>query len=865
MRLTQIQEGLAKFERSGVMSFWNKMKLGSVLACLLSVSDLVAGVSDGLIAYYPLNDTTADLSGQNHHGIGTNVFAATDRFGITAHSLSFSNASVAVPDSIPLRLSNSDFTLSIWVYETDRNSSYNDCLISKRGSQPRDGWFLSLLGNASAGGFGTPGQVFFNVSGGGDPYTLSSSVVPLNEWHQIVIVFQRSSTLQIFIDGALDSTGHIPSPNPNCSAALLIGRDSVGPGYYFHGKLDDVRIYGRALSVLEVSELFATESGNLAPQILVQPQSQFSAVGSNLIFSITAVGAAPLSFIWKTNNISIPGETNTALAITNASSLDGVFYSVVVSNALGVEVSKAASLHVLADPAKGIPPQMPQYSSLPPKQTGKDSLIIITHGWEPLSAVPILGWFEDPGWLESMADHFDSYVTNQGYTNWQVVPYRWLVGAETPSPSGALVNGFNEGGKLGRDIVSQGWSHVHLIGHSAGAALVQSALQAIKADRNRTITVHATFLDPFVGARGEWRGIYGLEADWSDSYFSIDLTGPTTEGPISNAFNVDVTWVDPDKVKKTVFCSPQTLSIGPAIPCGEQAFSSHYWPYKFYQSTIPVNGRAPLEGSEGTGFPLSKEGGGWTNRSSLSRGERPRILGGNVSFNQTGIPFRTASQLNVGILPHAGSQSGTIDFPGNGILIQTQPQPVSILGVSQQPGGGAFSDVSSPVWLSTGVTLTQSVNFVNLEADFVGFSGTEGLLSIYWNTNLLGSIDGSVCPIGRHQYSFQLPTVAASGDYVFGIRLDAQSNNFSGVIVTNISFDYVGQTQEITLTVKSTITPAITLALAAAPGFNYLVEKSTNLLSWTPFAVLMNTNGIVSFADPNATTDPRSFYRALLP
>lgn len=40
---------------------------------------------------------------------------------------------------------------------------------------------------------------------------------------------------------------------------------------------------------------------------------------------------------------------------------------------------------------------------------------------------------------------------------------------------------------------------------------------------------------------------------------------------------------------------------------------------------------------------------------------------------------------------------------------------------------------------------------------------------------------------------------------------------------------------------------------------------STNLLDWTPFALRLNTNGTVLFADPASTNASREFYRAVMP
>jgi hypothetical protein len=37
---------------------------------------------------------------------------------------------------------------------------------------------------------------------------------------------------------------------------LYIGTDPITGGYYHHGALDDLRIYGRALSIDEIEQLY---------------------------------------------------------------------------------------------------------------------------------------------------------------------------------------------------------------------------------------------------------------------------------------------------------------------------------------------------------------------------------------------------------------------------------------------------------------------------------------------------------------------------------------------------------------------------------------------------------------------------------
>jgi hypothetical protein len=69
---------------------------------------------------------------------------------------------------------------------------------------------------------------------------------------------KNNSTATMYVDGMIDRTkSNIPSPNPNTSEDLFIGKDSSGDfAYYFDGLIDEVRIYNRALTSDEIVELY---------------------------------------------------------------------------------------------------------------------------------------------------------------------------------------------------------------------------------------------------------------------------------------------------------------------------------------------------------------------------------------------------------------------------------------------------------------------------------------------------------------------------------------------------------------------------------------------------------------------------------
>lgn len=508
-------------------------------------------------------------------------------------------------------------------------------------------------------------------------------------------------------------------------------------------------------------------------------------------------------------------------------------------------------------------PAQPTYGTCPSKEAGKDSLIVVTHGWIRLLDSPQ----SSTAWVDDMTNSITQYLLANHMDNWQVIAYKWIEKAQTLFPWQAANYGEQEGEKLGDCISIQGWSHVHLIAHSAGSALIQAVSAKIKVIPSPTAVVHATFLDAYTRIFHNDREKYGDGADWADSYFSRDTeTGSFTEGPLDHAYNVNITWLDPNKGPLDAYGS----SMGFSIESCRVTTTTHGWPTRFYANTIPP---IPLDlepGYNGFGFQLSREGGNW-----------------DVAMNQylpgNGVSYGTVTNLGTPdspcmIIPNGSTQpyanpaldfteipsveTGTVQINGMDIVLfapgmQFAPKR-SPEDASQQP--------TSFVWLAAFVTDTNAVNFVSFDADFTSGAGAEGLLSVYWDTNTIGSIDERVVLPGLRQYSFMFPNATDHSTHMLGFRLDTFSDAPSTVTVTNVSTGFAGIQAPFSLafTGEKNTDGLPILQLTGPQGFNYMVEASSNLVDWTTFAILVNTNGIVRFIDTASTNATARFYRAVV-
>ena len=89
------------------------------------------------------------------------------------------------------------------------------------------------------------------------------------------------------------------------------------------------------------------------PEIVTQPQSRTSILGSTEMFIVVATGNGPFSYQWQKNGAAISGATNASLILNNVQAADSGVYRVMVSNSFGSAVSQDAVLSLVADPNSG--------------------------------------------------------------------------------------------------------------------------------------------------------------------------------------------------------------------------------------------------------------------------------------------------------------------------------------------------------------------------------------------------------------------------------------------------------------------------------------------------------------------------------
>jgi hypothetical protein len=237
-------------------------KLDDVLIYDYALSDeeileLYGGFHDGLVAYYPFNGNANDESGTGNHGTGFGASLTEDRFGNSNSAYLFDGTDdyIEIPDDVSLRPEH--ITLAVWVYPEELDSYDFDCVLGKSRFDNGLGeqYYLFLRENGFQMGLKRNSNC---TTGNGWNGSLASISDLTNRWSLLVSTWDGNRYKQ-YLNGDLlldINTLNAGSIDDCPGGELKIGRWWSSDLSYFKGKIDDVRIYNRALSDEEVLELY---------------------------------------------------------------------------------------------------------------------------------------------------------------------------------------------------------------------------------------------------------------------------------------------------------------------------------------------------------------------------------------------------------------------------------------------------------------------------------------------------------------------------------------------------------------------------------------------------------------------------------
>ncbi len=211
----------------------------------------------GLVSNWKFNEANGTIaydSVGNNHG---NVYGATWTAGKINGALSFDGQKdyVSVPHDASLNIKG-DITIAAWV-NIRRGSSYQAIVSKCVGAGPTNNPFdfyitdpVSLL-------------TLVRADAAGHERVYSNKRLSLNQWYH-VLVRVEDKVPDFYVDGIITGkwadTTFTKTPTGNTKPVLIGRRDD---GLYFDGIIDEVLIYDRALSVVEIGQLYQPLGGPL--------------------------------------------------------------------------------------------------------------------------------------------------------------------------------------------------------------------------------------------------------------------------------------------------------------------------------------------------------------------------------------------------------------------------------------------------------------------------------------------------------------------------------------------------------------------------------------------------------------------------
>lgn len=206
-------------------------------------------ITTGLVAYYPFNGNANDESGNNNNGTINGATLTTDRHGYANKAYSFNGVSNYISINNSNSLQNiSQITVGAWININNwylSNGSGYFPIIEKSNSSSSGGIYNFHINNNSG---------FYCSLNGASSY--STYTPSLNTWIFVVTTISNGVS-KFYVNGNLISTNSTSgSGNPISNLPLIIGADIPGFSEYANGKIDNLRIYNRALDSNEIQALY---------------------------------------------------------------------------------------------------------------------------------------------------------------------------------------------------------------------------------------------------------------------------------------------------------------------------------------------------------------------------------------------------------------------------------------------------------------------------------------------------------------------------------------------------------------------------------------------------------------------------------
>jgi hypothetical protein len=223
-------------------------------------ANIILGTPD-LAAYWRLGESSgtsaADASGNGRTGTYTNGFTLGAPGGVTGDgntgvTLDGVDGHVVVANHASLHPA-SQITVEALISRAVTGVTH---VVAAAGASTGNDWWLDITANAIRFGVKVGGSIYF-PSGG--------TLAALTKYH--VAGVYDGETVRVYLNGTQVASDATPSGNMNTTTqAVTLGTYSDATVGFFNGVLDEVAIYGRALTAQEIATRYRASIDAFLPQ-----------------------------------------------------------------------------------------------------------------------------------------------------------------------------------------------------------------------------------------------------------------------------------------------------------------------------------------------------------------------------------------------------------------------------------------------------------------------------------------------------------------------------------------------------------------------------------------------------------------------
>jgi hypothetical protein len=598
---------------------------------------------------------------------------------------------------------------------------------------------------------------------------------------------------------------------------------------------------------------------DVPPAITTPPQNKNVTAGSNVTFSVTATGSAPLCYQWYCNDTLILGATSASLVVTNAPlSASGNSYLVTINNVVG-GTNATASLIVVPETVK---PTVQITAPTGGLQVSNANFTITGTAGDNVAVSNVLYQLNNTGWNPATP-------ANQ-WSNW-TAQVTLIQGSNTIQAYAVDTSGnVSTTNTVIFNYIVSGVLTVNTTGNGTVSPNYNGAWLQIGQHYSMTATAAAGF--GFVN----WTG-------------SITTNGATLQFTMASNLTFTANFVDTNKptVSITNLASGQRVS----------------------NAVFTVKGTAS-DNLQVSNVVCQINGGGWNSATNINNWTNWAAgvtltpgtnlvqafavdTSGNVSVtNSVSFQFVATNQLQIranGLGTISPNYSNAWLEIGRNYSITSTPASGFVftnwVTSTNWIGGTTTTKTNLPFMMASNLTL--QVNFLdvtkptlaitapaagqhmtNALATVIGTAGDNWKVSAVWYQLTNGILTGGTWSLATTTNNYTnwttTVTLAAGTNTVKAYAVDLGGNYSTTSSVSVLSSNTFKLQLNFAMNQPLTST-GLNFTLQISSNLNGHIQVSTNLLNWTTLTNFVGTNTTLNFRDPAATNSKSRFYRAVIP